>query len=129
MRVEMRLLVGMISTASLVAACDTGPRVIRHPSTNQLLYEACAAEHAQQQTRQFLRRSDPRALVAGVSATTLRCVSNDPGTASTTDAAIRGAMERCQASGEFFCEVFATDRGLSDWSKRISDNGGTDGSR
>lgn len=45
-----------------------------------------------------------------------------------TSAAVSSATNNCQKEQQS-CFLYGTDQGISDWTRQMSDNGGTDGSR
>ena len=88
-------------------------------SQAQLAYDACTESW----NSKVLHMSGHKAAVSGVSGSQTRCfwVWDQP----STSVAIQRAMGNCQAAMSS-CFVYATDAGVNDWSRRISNNGGRD---
>jgi hypothetical protein len=107
------VLTALVCTAGLAGCGDAG-------SEAQQAYNACRDSWNNERHR----FSSSFTFVSGVSNGVTRCFWAWDG--SSVDAGNR-ASENCRSAG-FRCFTFGNERGLSQWSRNISDNGGSDGS-
>lgn len=112
------LLTSLLIVATLVGSCMSSSG----RSQRQVAYDACLDTW----NDKMRFENTHKAIVSGVSGGRSSCFS--VWSRSDSYSAINDAMSNCHKKYDN-CFVFASDSGLNNWSRQMSDNGGTDGSR